>query len=113
MRESKPPKRMHYLKSLAEVPRFRSYADEARFWATHSLAGLWDQLEPVEVEVSPSARRLGLQRRRKKPITLRIEERQIARAKALAHAKSLSYQALIRSWINAGIAREERVLKGP
>jgi len=105
---SEPRKRMRYLKSLDEIPRFKSEAEEAAFWATHSLADLWDQLEPVEIEVLPKARRITLRRSRKKPVTLRLEERQIAQAKQLARRRSLSYQALMRSWISEGIAREER-----
>ncbi len=99
---------MRYLKSLDEIPRFKNEAEEAQFWATHSLADLWDQLEPVEVKVLPKGRRITLRRRRKKPVTLRLEERQITQAKELARRKSLSYQALMRSWISEGIAREER-----
>jgi predicted DNA binding CopG/RHH family protein len=98
---------MRYLKSLDEIPAFESEAEEAEFWSTHSLADIWDQLEPLEIEISPRARRVTLQRTRKKPVTLRLEERQIALAKRLAHAKSLSYQALMRSWISEGIARME------
>jgi predicted DNA binding CopG/RHH family protein len=100
---------MRYLKSLAEIPHFRSEAEEADFWSTHSLADIWDQLEPVEIEVSPGARRITLQRSRKRPVTLRLEERQVAQAKQLARKKSLSYQALMRSWISEGIAREEQL----
>jgi predicted DNA binding CopG/RHH family protein len=100
---------MRYLKSLDEIPHFRSEAEEADFWSTHSLADIWDQLEPVEIEVSPGARRITLQRSRKRPVTLRLEERQVAQAKQLARKKSLSYQALMRSWIGEGIAREEQL----
>ena len=106
MPRNKTAKRMRYLKSLDEIPRFRNEAEEAEFWSTHSLVDIWDQLEPVEFEVSPKVRRITL-RRRKKPVTLRLEERQIALAKKLAREKSLSYQALMRSWINEGIVREE------
>jgi predicted DNA binding CopG/RHH family protein len=103
---SKPPRRIRYLKSLDEIPHFKNEAEEAHFWSTHSLADIWDQLEPVEIEVSPRARRITSQRTRKKPVTLRLEEHQIARAKQLARRKSLSYQALMRSWISEGIIRE-------
>ncbi len=104
---------MRYLKSLDEIPHFRTEAEEADFWSTHSLADIWDQLEPVEIEVSPEARRITLRPSRKKPVTLRLEEGQIARAKKLARAKSLSYQALMRSWISEGIAREEQSRRRP
>jgi len=103
--------RMRYLKSVDEIPRFKSEAAEAKFWSTHSLAQIWDQLEPVEIKVADEPRRITLRRVPKKPVTLRLEAQQIARAKALARTKSLSYQALLRSWISEGIAREERLKK--
>lgn len=56
--------------------------------------------------MSAGARRITLRPTRKKPVTLRLEERQIALAKKLARTKSLSYQALMQSWISEGIARE-------
>ncbi len=111
MGRSRAKDKMQYLKSLDEIPHFKTEAAEAEYWSTHSLAEIWDQLEPVEVEVSPASRRIDLRRAHKKPVTLRLEEQQIARAKRLARAKSLSYQALIRSWINEGILREERLKK--
>lgn len=111
MAGSRSTRRVRYIKSLEQIPRFENEAAEAEFWATHSLAAIWDKLEPVEVQVSTKARRLVLRRSRKKPVTLRLEEQQIQRAKHLARAKSLSYQALMRSWITEGITREERALK--
>jgi predicted DNA binding CopG/RHH family protein len=52
-----------------------------------------------------------LRRTPKKPVTLRLETQQITCAKELTRTKSLSYQALLRSWISEGIAREERLKK--
>jgi len=111
MARSRPTPRVRYLKSLDAIPRFRTEAEEAEFWASHSLAEIWDQLEPVQVEMASDARRITLRRSRKKPITLRLEQHQIDRAKQLARAKSLNYQALMRSWIGEGIVREELARK--
>lgn len=105
---SKPPRRMRYIASLAQIPRFRNEAEEAKFWASHSLAKIWDQLEPVQIEVAPDVRRVTLQQSRKKPVTLRLEERQIKRTKEIAHERSLNYQTLLRAWIAEAIAREDR-----
>lgn len=111
MERNRTKSRMRYLKSVDEIPRFKSEAAEATFWSTRSLAQIWDQLEPVEVKVAAEPRRITLRRAPKKPVTLRLEAQQIARAKTLARTKSLSYQALLRSWISEGIAREERLKK--
>jgi predicted DNA binding CopG/RHH family protein len=112
MAESKSKRRVNYIKSLDEIPRFESESAEAAYWSTHSLADIWDTLEPVQVEISPKARRLVLSRPKKKPVTIRLEEQQIRRAKQVARAKSQSYQALMRRWISEALDREERGVKG-
>lgn len=108
MRESRTRRRIRYIKSLDDVPHFKSEAEEAEYWSTHSLARIWDKLEPVEFQIAPRLRHIFLRKGRKKPVTLRLEERQIAAAKRIARIKSLSYQALMRSWINEAISRELR-----
>lgn len=108
MAKGKMSQRVQYIKSVDDIPHFLSEAEEAEFWASHSLAEIWDQLEPVQVEVAPGVRRVTVTRSRKKPVTLRLEERQIIQAKAIASKKSLNYQTLMRSWIAEGIAREEQ-----
>jgi predicted DNA binding CopG/RHH family protein len=96
-----------------EIPRFKSEADEARICSTHSLAQSWDQLEPVAIKGAAEPRRITLRRVPKKPVTLRLETQQIARAKALARTKRLSYQALLRSGISEDIGRVERLRGHP
>ncbi len=53
MERSRQSKGMRSIKTLEEIPQFDNEAAEAAYWATHSLAEIWDQLEPVRVKVSP------------------------------------------------------------
>ena len=98
--------RIVYLKSLEEIPDFISEDEEVEFWATHSLAKVWDKLKPEPVTLSPHLRAKVQRRRVKKPVTLRLDQDQIRAAKAIARKKSLSYQALLRIWIAEGIQNE-------
>ena len=41
-----------YLKSLNGIPKFKSEAEEAKFWDAHSVAKIIDQLEPINVTLS-------------------------------------------------------------
>lgn len=34
-----------------DIPEFSSYAEEAEFWDTHSVAAYWDELEPAKITV--------------------------------------------------------------
>ena len=39
------------------IPAMHNYEEIGEFWDTHSLADYWDQTEPAEFEISPTARR--------------------------------------------------------
>jgi predicted HicB family RNase H-like nuclease len=38
----------------SKIPTFKSIAEEAAFWDTHSLADHWDEFEPIDVVVELS-----------------------------------------------------------
>lgn len=40
------------LKSLDEIPKFKSEKEEAEFWDTHSISKIWNQLEEVSLFVN-------------------------------------------------------------
>lgn len=39
------------------IPDMHSYEEIGEFWDTHSLADYWNQTEPAEFEISPTAQR--------------------------------------------------------
>ena len=86
------------------VPSFKSEAEEAEFWSTHSSAD-YDFVDTGEtVELAGALKRRVQQR--KQLLTLRLEKKQIDQAKRIARRKSLGYQTLMRMWIAEGIERE-------
>jgi predicted DNA binding CopG/RHH family protein len=96
----------------APLPAFQSDKEAAEYFASHSVADVWDQL-PEATQAKPSAalaksiheRHAGT----KSPISIRLIPEQIASAKRIAAAKSVGYQTQLRMWIAEGIQRE---LKG-
>jgi hypothetical protein len=53
MSEAKQPV-MQEIHSLEEIPEFTSEAEEAEFWATHSLGEeLLERMEPIPEEILP------------------------------------------------------------
>jgi len=38
----------------SKIPKFKSIAEEAAFWDTHSFADHWDEFEPIDVVVELS-----------------------------------------------------------
>ena len=95
------------MKRKSKAPTVRSDQQAADFWATHDSAGYASDLkeEPVTVDAA-LRRRLAERAAAKKPVTLRLENQQIIRAKELARRKSVPYQTLMRMWIAEGLAKE-------
>jgi len=91
-----------------KIPDFKTEEEEARFWDEHDSTKFIEEFEPVEVEVSPELEEKIISRRElKKPITLRLEPKQIDMVKKIAVMKGLPYQTLIRMWIKERIKAEK------
>jgi uncharacterized protein (DUF4415 family) len=94
---------MKEIQSLDEVPRFKSEAEEAEFWATHSLGEkLLDQMEPIpEGELPPP-------RPRTKPISLRFDKDVLERLKTMAKLKHKGYQTMLKEFVLERLYEEEK-----
>lgn len=94
------------MKPRRRIPAFRNDREAADYWAKHDSAGYAKHLPTATLKVSPTLRRRVAARATKKPVTLRLEERQIAAAKRAAERRSLPYQTLLRMWIAERLAQE-------
>ena len=95
-------------KKAMRIPDFKTEEEIDRFWSTHSLTDYLDDTEKVDkvLVLTPDLARRIRARSRKRLLTIRLEEWRIARAKAIARAKGIPYQRLIRYWISRGMAEE-------
>ena len=95
----------------APLPKLRSDQAAARYFDSHSVAGVWSQL-PAAKPARPSAALAKSIRERhpraKSPISLRLAPEQIEAAKRIAAKKSVGYQTQLRMWIVEGIRREAK-----
>ncbi len=95
-----------------KIPEFKSEEEATRFWDTHSPLDYPDEFVEVKnpFTFSPALLRKAAKRReeRKRPLTLRMGERQIDLAKVIAKYKGLGYQTQMRMWVVEGIRRELR-----
>jgi predicted DNA binding CopG/RHH family protein len=97
------------LKSLDEIPKFKSEEEEAEFWDTHSIAKIWNQLEKAKVELShPLKAKINERRKAKKFISLRLEPEQIESLKTLSSKKGIGYLTLIRMWVSEKLSQERK-----
>jgi predicted DNA binding CopG/RHH family protein len=93
------------MKTRRKIPAFRNDREAADYWAKHDSAGYAKDLPVAALKVAPALRR-RVAARAKKPVTLRLEERQIAAAKRAAERMSIPYQTLLRMWIAERLAKE-------
>lgn len=93
------------MKARRKIPAFRSDREAADYWAKHDSAIYAKDFPAVAVKASPALRQ-RVAARAKKPVTLRLEEGQIAAAKRAAERMSLPYQTLLRMWIAERLAKE-------
>lgn len=69
-----------------KIPEMESYEQIADFWDTHSLADYWEQTEPAEFEISPTARRRYL---------VAVDPGILNRIRRLARVRGLSTESLV------------------
>lgn len=95
-------------KGPGKLPKFKTPAEELRFFETHDMAPYWNQLERVDemISLAPELARRIQERTKKRMLAIRLEEWQIARAKEIARKKGVPYQQLLRQWISRGIRLE-------
>jgi predicted DNA binding CopG/RHH family protein len=81
------------------IPKFKSEAQERRFWATHDSADYLDWSEAEEVslpDLEPWT----------KTISLRLPEAMIEQLKTLANKRDVPYQSLLKVFLAERIDSE-------
>ena len=79
-------------KKLKSIPKFRSEAEERRFWETHDSGDYidWSKAERVRLpNLKPSTTAISL----RLPVTL------LERIKVAANKRDVPYQSLIKTWL--------------
>jgi predicted DNA binding CopG/RHH family protein len=79
-------------KKLKFIPKFRSEAEERRFWETHDSSNYvdWNKAERVRLpNLKPSTTSISL----RLPVTL------LERIKVAANKRDVPYQSLIKTWL--------------
>jgi len=104
--KKKSKTRVKYLKSVEEIPDFKSEEEEIEFWKSHSMVDILDKLPEVKVEISGDLKKRIEEHKNKKLLTLRLDPVQIEKAKEIAIRKGIGYLTLMRNWIQEGIERE-------
>lgn len=74
------------------LPELKSAEEEAAFWDNHSVADYWDELEPVDEEITVAMPR-------KKLLSVRLSEEDLRALRRAAGRYGLGAGTLARVWI--------------
>ena len=93
-----------------KVPRFRTEAEEAKWWDEHMNAVEANLAEAIKTGAAHKGgpRRVIPERRQSKNITIRVAIADIERARALAAKKGIGYQTLMKMLLKQALDRESR-----
>jgi predicted DNA binding CopG/RHH family protein len=87
------------MKKFKKIPKFKSEAEEAEFWATHDSTEYVDYSKAKSVVFSnlkPST----------KTISIRLPESLIEHLKVLANKRDVPYQSLLKMFLSEKVAEE-------
>lgn len=80
------------MKNLKKIPRFKDYAEEARFWDTHDFSEFWSDAKPVRIDFLDVPQK-------EKTITVRVQTGFRRRLEEIARNYGISVSALTRMWL--------------
>ena len=72
------------------IPQFATREEIAEFWDTHDFADYWDELEPVNIEVSPNL---------ESSFRIPLDGKLLTQLCQQADAKGVDAGTLVRDWI--------------
>lgn len=95
--------RLIEIESWDEMPTFKDEAEEAEWWATHSLgAGILDAPEAAEFDdMLPPAGRST-------PVSIRFDGDTLTRLKSLARRRHKGYQTMVKEFVSERLYEEEK-----
>jgi predicted DNA binding CopG/RHH family protein len=97
---------------MAKIPKFKSEQEEREFWDTHDFTDYLDDTEPVKsFTLTDELKKKIEEKKKKRHLTIRINQKEIDQAKLFAEEKGIGYQTLMRMWIIEGIRREQKAAK--
>lgn len=77
---------------VTKIPKFKTYAEEAKFWDTHDVTDYLDEMKFVDIEFLP-------RQKKEETVTIRIEPKLKNRLERLARSYGINLSSLARMWI--------------
>jgi len=90
------------MRRVRHIPDFKSDAEAARWWDTHSATDYWHELKP--------ATNVRFVRPLRHVVRVPIDVSQLDGLKRVASRKGIRYRELLRRWISERLAQEQHRL---
>ena len=74
----------------SRIPKFKTYAEEAKWFDTHDMADYQDEFTPVKVRVAKNL---------SQGITIRLNPDTLETIRSEAHEKGIGPTTLVRMWV--------------
>lgn len=85
------------MKKITQIPQFKNYQDEARFWDTHSIADFSSEMKRVKANI-------------RKPIKMtfsgRLDKETINKLDNIAKEKGMGARTLAQMWLLAKLKEQ-------
>ena len=88
-------------RAIGNIPAFRTYEEEAKFWDSHSFTELEDELEDVDIV-------FDLDKAREESLIVRIQKGFKTTLAKTARRKGLNISTLARMWLMEKLQEETR-----
>ncbi len=79
-------------KKVSRIPKFKTYAEEAKFWDTHNVTDFEDETEDVDIIFE-------LHKPKDETVMLRLQKGLKDRLAKAAKSKGLNVSSLARMWL--------------
>lgn len=75
-----------------KIPKFKNYAEEAKFWDTHDVTDYLQEMEFADVEFAPRQKRAQM-------VAIRMEPKLKQQIEKIARYNGVTLSALTRMWL--------------
>ena len=89
------------IKPSSKIPKFRTEAEEAKFWDTHDSTEFLTEFTPAKLKFAPPQPKVL--------VSIRLAKSEAKRLRLLAEQKGLAFGSLLRMWVKERLLSEMQI----
>ena len=88
------------MKKVKSIPKFKTIAEEAKFWDSHDISDYLSEMKEVKVSYKPSTPK-------QETIVIRVSSNLKKRLEIIAREEDLALSSLIRAWLAEKLKKQD------